>query len=270
MCKLTEGAHTPFIQVINKETKQSQSCLTNLAFYDGVAASVNKGRAIEVIYLVYCKSFDMVPDHILISKMERYGFEGWTIQWIKNWPPTESPPEACGQWFCVQTVASDERCPPWVLLGSSALFNIFINDKIDGGIKCTLNKFTYGTQLSGAVGITEGLPSKGTWTSSFKRAHINLTRFNNTKYKVLHLGWGNPRCVYSPQQYWGERLGCSGEKNTWHEPAALAYSPKGVTVSLAGSKEVWLPVWGIWLLPPTLPSSVFTCTVSRSKASSIR
>lgn len=98
-------------------------------------------------------------------------------------------------------MASDERCPPWVLLGSSALFNIFINDKIDGGIKCTLNKFTYGTQLSGAVGITEGLPSKGTWTSSFKRAHINLTRFNNTKYKVLHLGWGNPRCVYSPQQY---------------------------------------------------------------------
>ena len=149
-----------------------------------VTVLVNEGRATDAIYLDLSKAFDTVWHDILVPKLERHDFDGWTTRWIKNWLDGRNQRavviSSMSKWRPVRSGV------PHGLALEPALFNISIGDMTVG---LSAPSASLPMTPSGAVNTLEGRAAIQRDLDGLEKwACVNLIKFNKAKCKK-HLSY---------------------------------------------------------------------------------
>jgi len=175
---------------------KGRSCLTNLlTFFEDVTDYVDKGNAVDVIYLDFQKAFDKVPHKRLLRKVRSLGIGGHIYNWLENWLSQQSQRVQLAG-FSSDWVEVKSGVPQGSVLGP-ILFLIYIND-IDEGISSKILKFADDTKLyrkletdSDIVQLQQDLANLFEWSRDW------LMLFNVEKCKVMHIGYNNVETIYT-------------------------------------------------------------------------
>ena len=66
--------------------RDKRSCESQLiGFIDDVVNAIHGGNQTDVIVMDFSKAFDKESHYLLVEKLSRYGIQGHTNMWIKNW-----------------------------------------------------------------------------------------------------------------------------------------------------------------------------------------
>ena len=179
---------------------QKRSCLTNiLEFLEDVTSSMDRQKAVDVIFLDFQKAFDKVPHQHLLFKLCSLGINGNLLAWIQKW--------LCDLFCCRKQRVVVKGCasswqnvtsgvPQGSVLGP-LLFVAYIND-LDANILSRVKKFADDTKLyaeisshDSAVLFQNDLDKVFSWSQEWQML------FNVGKCKVMHIGNKNPMYSYN-------------------------------------------------------------------------
>ena len=172
-----------------------RSCTTHLLeVLDKWTEFLDKGGAVDVIYLDLAKAFDSVPHNRLLAKLQSHGVNGSLLRWIKSF--------LLGRQQRVMIAGIGSKWAP-VLSGvpqgsvlGPALFICYINDMPN-----TISSFIYmyadDTTVSREVCSSEDCKALQsdvnhiqTWSDTWQ------LKFNSSKCKVMHIGHANTHAKY--------------------------------------------------------------------------
>ncbi|CAM4611597.1 unnamed protein product [Caretta caretta] len=150
---------------------KGRSCQTKLiSFFEKVTHFLDKGNAVDLIYLDFSKAFDTVPHKKLLAKLEKMGINMKIERWIRNWLKGR-----------LQRVILKGELSGWKEFTSGVpqgsvlgpmLFNLFITD-LGTKSENVLIKFADDTKLGGIANterdrdiIQEDLDNLVNWSNS--------------------------------------------------------------------------------------------------------
>ena len=169
--------------------RPGRSCVTQLLeVLDEWSDWMDSGFSIDTIYLDFSKAFDSVPHQRLFLKLEKLGFSGTILDWIKSFLLNRKQSvrinKTLSSWSDVVS-----GVPQGSVLGP-VLFLIFINDlpdTIDGIVKIFADDCKAYTKISSVDDsnkLQENLDLLCDWSNIWK------LNFNASKCKVMHINPG--------------------------------------------------------------------------------
>ena len=179
---------------------RGRSCASNLlSFLERTTAAVDRGEAVDIVFLDFAKAFDKVPIKRLLKKVWAHGIRGKVYEWIRAWLEDR-----------LQRVVLNGEASDWAAVLSGVpqgsvlgplLFLIFINDLDEAGSAAEIiRKFADDTKVAQPIRTRDGIGDQAKLQAALDglvgwAARWGMS-FNVQKCKIMHVGHANPRARY--------------------------------------------------------------------------